>query len=85
MSKYFFHHSSYLDVETYKDTSKVEVISKSSEESLAIAKLDSCPACFGDDLCSEIKERFLTVSIFGSSSSYGTVYQVIITSQDLTD
>ena len=62
-------------MELYKEASK-GVIDKSTEESLAIARLDSCPVCFGEDLCTEIKERFLTVSIFGEIAPYGTVYQV---------
>ena len=63
-------------MELHKDPSKVDVIDKSTEESLAIARLESCPVCFGEDLCTEIKERFLTVSIFGEVAPYGTVYQV---------
>ena len=63
-------------MELYKDASKVDVIDKSTEESLAIARVESCPVCFGEDLCTEIKERFLTVSIFGEIAPYGTVYQV---------
>ena len=63
-------------MEIHKDVSKVDVVDKSTEESLAIARLESCPVCFGEDLCTEIKERFLTVSIFGEIAPYGTVYQV---------
>ena len=62
-------------MELYKEASK-DVIDKSTEESLAIARVESCPVCFGEDLCTEIKERFLTVSIFGDVTPYGTVYQV---------
>ena len=63
-------------MELHKEASKLEVIDKSTEESLAIARVESCPVCFGEDLCTEIKERFLTVSIFGEVAPYGTVYQV---------
>ena len=63
-------------MELHNKASKVDVIDKSTEESLAIARLESCPVCFGEDLCTEIKERFLTVSIFGEVTPYGTVYQV---------
>ena len=64
-------------MEIHKDVSKVDVVDKSTEESLAIARLESCPVCFGEDLCTEIKERFLTVSIFGEVAPYGTLYQVV--------
>ena len=63
-------------MELHNKASKVDVIDKSTEESLAIARLETCPVCFGEDLCTEIKERFLTVSIFGEVTPYGTVYQV---------
>ena len=74
-------------MEIHKDASKVDVVDKSTEESLAIARLESCPVCFGEDLCTEIKERFLTVSIFGEIAPYGTVYQVFpeILPASLTD
>ena len=72
-------------MELYKQDNKVDVIDKSTEESLAIARVESCPVCFGEDLCTEIKERFLTVSIFGEVSSYGTVYQVFLLSLSLRD
>ena len=65
-------------MEIHKEASKVDVIDKSTEESLAIARVESCPVCFGEDLCTEIKERFLTVSIFGEVAPYGTVYQVFL-------
>ena len=59
-----------------KDESNLDEVSRTSEESLAIARVESCPVCFGNDLCSEINDRFLTVSMFGESTAYGTVYQV---------
>ena len=70
----------FLDVELHREDNKVDVIDKSTEESLAIARVETCPVCFGDDLCTEIKERFLTVSIFGEVAQYGTIYQVFLLS-----
>ena len=60
-----------------KDDNNLNDISRTSEESFAIARVDSCPVCFGKDLCTEINEGFLTVSMFGENRPYGTVYQVI--------
>ena len=70
----------FLDVELHKEDNKVGVIDKSTEESLAIARVETCPVCFGEDLCTEIQERFLTVSIFGEVTPYGTIYQVFLLS-----
>ena len=50
--------------------------SRTADQSLSIARVDTCPACLGRDLCPEIAEGFLTVSMFGKTTSYGQVYKV---------
>ena len=50
--------------------------SRTADQSLSIARVDTCPACLGRDLCPEIAEGFLTVSMFGKTISYGQVYKV---------
>ena len=50
--------------------------SRTADQSLSIARVDTCPACLGRDLCPEIAEGFLTVSMFGKTISYGQIYKV---------
>ena len=50
---------------------------KSLEESLQITAQSSCPVCLGNDLCTEIKSNFLTISIFSGKESYGEIFKVI--------
>ena len=42
----------------------------------AIARADTCPACLGRDLCPEIAQQFLTISLFAEKTLYGEVYKV---------
>ena len=42
----------------------------------SIARADTCPACLGRDLCPEIAQQFLTISLFAEKTSYGEVYKV---------
>ena len=46
------------------------------DESLTKANIEKCPVCLGRDLCQEISQNFITVSIFGDKKSYGVVYTV---------
>ena len=55
---------------------------RSSTESLAIAQLHTCPTCLGRDLCTEISQGFLTVSMFGKETSTGTQYQGMLNSDE---
>jgi len=55
---------------------------RSSTESLAIAQLHTCPTCLGRDLCTEISQGFLTVSMFGKETSTGTEYQGMLNSDE---
>ena len=42
----------------------------------SIARADTCPACLGRDLCPEITQQFLTISLFAEKTLYGEVYKV---------
>ena len=63
-----------LDVEFEEAVIKDE--SMTIDESLAKASIEKCPVCLGRDLCQEISQNFITVSIFGDKTSYGVVYTV---------
>ena len=84
------------DVKTKKNITDVELTvieespqpaesedqARSSTESLAIAQLHTCPTCLGRDLCTEISQGFLTVSMFGKETSTGTEYQGMLNNDE---
>ena len=51
----------------------------STGESMSIARQDTCPSCLGQDLCLEITNNFLTISLYSKRTSYGDVYKVMKT------
>jgi len=55
---------------------------RTSEQSLAIAQLHTCPTCLGRDLCTEISQGFLTVSMFGKETTGGTEYQGMLNGEE---
>lgn len=55
---------------------------KSLEESLQITAQSSCPVCLGNDLCTEIKSNFLTISIFSGKESYGEIFKGCFNGED---
>ena len=66
--------------ESQADT--VEEEARTSDQSLAIAQLHSCPTCLGKDLCTEISQGFLTVSMFGRETGEGMEYQGMLNSDE---
>ena len=41
-----------------------------------IARADQCPVCLGRDLCPEIAQQFLTISLFAEKTQSGEIYKV---------
>jgi len=56
---------------------------RTSEQALAVAELHSCPTCLGRDLCTEISQGFLTVSMFGKKITGGMEYQGKLNGEEL--
>ena len=42
----------------------------------SIARADLCPVCLGRDLCPEIAQQFLTISLFAEKTLSGEIYKV---------
>ena len=42
----------------------------------SIASADLCPVCLGRDLCPEITQQFLTISLFAEKTLSGEIYKV---------
>ena len=43
----------------------------------SIASADLCPVCLGRDLCPEITQQFLTISLFAEKTLSGEIYKVL--------
>ena len=43
----------------------------------SIARADLCPVCLGRDLCPEIAQQFLTISLFAEKTLSGEIYKVL--------
>ena len=59
--------------------------SRTGEQSLALAQLHTCPVCLGRDLCTELNQQFLTVSMFGEEGwggQAGTLYQAALNDEE---
>lgn len=62
--------------------SEDQAMAMTSSQSLAIAQLHSCPTCLGRDLCTEISQGFLTVSMFGQETTSGMEYQGMLNGEE---
>lgn len=69
-------------IEEFHHTSQSEDVARTSSQSLAIAQLHSCPTCLGRDLCTEISQGFITVSMFGEERATGTEYQGMLKGEE---
>ena len=75
------HHSSHRNHHGLLDIEVEEVLVpdiQTGDPHLAesIARADLCPVCLGRDLCPEIAQQFLTISLFAEKTLSGEIYKV---------